>query len=202
MNNNNRVNDRVITANEISLANVDYATAVQVLRECGNVVNLLIKRRVFLPPPSEVKVTLTKNKKKDDFGIVLGCRIYVKEIKDKTLSEPKGDATCLQEGDVILKVWIIPMNYALVYLPLFMSSHTEPEVSCLFFWCHTSSHTPFDRLILRLWNKNWGRNWIKKLVKDDVLHSCFWVWFKWRTGDKNHEKKVAAPLLLITLITE
>lgn len=27
-----------------------------------------------------MKVTLTKNKKKDDFGIQLGCKIYIKEL--------------------------------------------------------------------------------------------------------------------------
>lgn len=61
-----QVNDRVVSANGMSLENVEYATAVQVLRECGPQVNLLVKRRVFLPPPSDLlKVTLTKNKKKD-----------------------------------------------------------------------------------------------------------------------------------------
>lgn len=67
----NRVNDRVISANGISLENVDYTTAVQVLRECGNTVNLLIKRRVLLSTNNNnnnndlLKVTLTKGKKKD-----------------------------------------------------------------------------------------------------------------------------------------
>lgn len=55
----------MITANGISLENVDYNTAVQVLRECGNTVNLLIKRRAQLPNNDLLKVTLTKNKKKD-----------------------------------------------------------------------------------------------------------------------------------------
>lgn len=127
-----RVNDRIISVNGISLENVDYATAVQVLRDSGNTVTLLVKRRVHnlvgMLPPSNIadvhsvhnsshqhsnslissnglvgtpttvsaataagpivigsglpapstKVVLTKSSKKDDFGIVLGCRLFVK----------------------------------------------------------------------------------------------------------------------------
>lgn len=87
---------------------MDYPTAVQVLRECGNTVNLLVKRRIFRPPPSDIlRVALTKKNKKDDFGIVLGCRIYIKEITSRSLIEK--DAS-LQEGDVVLKVNIIINN--------------------------------------------------------------------------------------------
>lgn len=39
------MNDRIISANGISLENVEYATAVQVLRESGDTVSLLVKRR-------------------------------------------------------------------------------------------------------------------------------------------------------------
>ncbi|RWS16821.1 tight junction protein ZO-1-like protein [Dinothrombium tinctorium] len=95
------VNDRVISANGISLENVDYNTAVQVLRECGNTVNLLIKRRVLLPSSDLLKVTLTKSKRKDDFGIVLGCRLFIKEVTNKSLIEKDGS---LQEGDIVTKI--------------------------------------------------------------------------------------------------
>ncbi|KFM74781.1 Tight junction protein ZO-1, partial [Stegodyphus mimosarum] len=100
-----RINDRVISANGVSLESVDYATAVQVLRECGTTVNLVIKRRVVLPPntngPQTLKVTLTKSKKKDDFGIVLGCWIYIKEITNRSLLA-KDES--IQEGDIITKI--------------------------------------------------------------------------------------------------
>ena len=62
------INDRVISANSVSLEGVDYATAVQVLRDSGHSVNLVVKRRVVLPQPPEpqtVKVSLYKNKKKE-----------------------------------------------------------------------------------------------------------------------------------------
>lgn len=103
--------------NGISLDNVDYATAVQVLRDSGNTVTLVVKRRVpnlsmitaaaaasVIPSNSHnhqhsnslissnglaaastansqsqtMKIVLTKSSKKDDFGIVLGCRLFVK----------------------------------------------------------------------------------------------------------------------------
>lgn len=69
--------------NGISLQNVDYATAVQVLRDSGDTVTLVVKRRTAQhshshsasfngPPlaalgvnPLPAKVTLTKNSKKE-----------------------------------------------------------------------------------------------------------------------------------------
>lgn len=73
--------------NGISLQNVDYATAVQVLRDSGDTVVLVIKRRVAhhqhshslgsVPPlaalgvnPLPSKVTLTKNSKKEGQSFV------------------------------------------------------------------------------------------------------------------------------------
>lgn len=148
-----RVNDRIISVNGVSLENVEYATAVQVLRDSGNTVTLVVKRRVPnhslmhpLPganmhgmagpggggggggggigmsggPPGgpsagamgvgmpagvagmnshqhqhsisstglglganngsqqQIKVIVTKANKKDDFGIVLGCRLFIR----------------------------------------------------------------------------------------------------------------------------
>ena len=136
-----RINDRVISANNISLEGVDYATAVQVLRDSGQSVNLVVKRRLVLPPsannnqnsnqiPSNQQqqqqqtnnnnnnnnnlegtttissrsatlktVTLSKNnRKKDEFGLVLGCKIYIKEILHQSLADKDSD---VQEGDFI-----------------------------------------------------------------------------------------------------
>lgn len=109
-----RVNDRIISVNGVSLENVEYATAVQVLRDSGNTVTLVVKRRVpninMLNASNShshqhsnslisstggvggisvggqsgsgqqqpIKVVLSKSNKKDDFGIVLGCRLFVK----------------------------------------------------------------------------------------------------------------------------
>ncbi|KAG8191357.1 hypothetical protein JTE90_006102 [Oedothorax gibbosus] len=98
-----QINDRLVSANGISLENVDYPRAVQVLRECGNSVNLVIKRKASNSStnPSSVKVSLTKSRKKDDFGLVLGCRIYVKEFTNHSGVEKEGT---IQEGDIVLKI--------------------------------------------------------------------------------------------------
>ena len=135
-----RINDRVITANNNSLEGVDYATAVQVLRDSGQSVNLVVKRRLVLPPTvvpnnnntngvannansvssnpynhhqnqntntnltttqfnPNMKVTLMKsNKKKDDFGLVLGCKIYIKQIMNASLADKEDN---LSEGDIL-----------------------------------------------------------------------------------------------------
>ncbi|XP_066996452.2 tight junction protein ZO-3 isoform X2 [Anabrus simplex] len=101
-----QVNDRIISANGISLENVEYNTAVQVLRDSGNTVLLVVRRRVVLPAcpePQTIKLCLTKSKKKDDFGLVLGCKIYVREVASKLMVENK-DGGGLQEGDVLLKI--------------------------------------------------------------------------------------------------
>lgn len=50
----------MISANNTSLEGVDYATAIQVLRDSGQTVNLVVKRRVVLPNPiSEVQQMAT-----------------------------------------------------------------------------------------------------------------------------------------------
>ena len=123
-----RVGDLVLTANGISFENVDYSTAVRVLRDCGNEVHLMIKRPVAgqnglttagmmnntanttttmtttTTTGSDLfKVTLSKSKKKDDFGIQLGCRIFIKELSSRLLMD-RNENGGLQEGDVVLKI--------------------------------------------------------------------------------------------------
>ena len=46
-----------------------------------------------------MKVTLMKsNKKKDDFGLVLGCKIYIKQIMNASLADKEDN---LSEGDIL-----------------------------------------------------------------------------------------------------
>ncbi|XP_046804193.1 tight junction protein ZO-1-like isoform X4 [Lucilia cuprina] len=158
-----QVNDRIISVNGVSLENVEYATAVQVLRDSGNTVTLVVKRRVplnmntvvvsnnqhqhshsmsnvglnslpntngtamvvnptipntmsqpnslnssLIQPNGQtgqpIKVTLTKNSKKDDYGIVLGCRLFIKEISSKARDQLAANGYSLQEGDVITRI--------------------------------------------------------------------------------------------------
>lgn len=140
---NFRVNDRIISANGVTLENVEYATAVQVLRDSGNTVTLVVKRRVHqsgvLGSPmganmngnsfnqssminhqhshslssagligngsqQQIKVLLTKQSKKEDFGIVLGCRLFIKEISSKTRDQLQANGYSLQEGDIVTRI--------------------------------------------------------------------------------------------------
>ena len=77
---------------------------MKVLRDSGHSVNLVVKRRVVLPSPPEpqtLKVSLYKNKKKEDFGIVLGCKIYIKDIVNRSVADKDGN---LQDGDIVQKI--------------------------------------------------------------------------------------------------
>lgn len=143
-----QVNDRIISVDGISLENVEYATAVQVLRDSGCTVTLVVKRRVpnhslmqstggNVGMPSggvggnthqhqhqhslsstglglgalgnngsqqQIKVIVTKASKKDDFGIVLGCRLFIKEISSKTKDQLAANGYSLQEGDLVTRI--------------------------------------------------------------------------------------------------
>ncbi|ENN70596.1 hypothetical protein YQE_12771, partial [Dendroctonus ponderosae] len=118
------VNDRIISVNGISLQNVDYATAVQVLRDSGDTVTLVIKRRTLqlshghsasysgppplaalgVSPPPPSKVTITKSSKKEDFGIVLGCKLFIKEISSKTRDQLLNTNQSLDVGSFVTKI--------------------------------------------------------------------------------------------------
>ncbi|XP_076284512.1 tight junction protein ZO-3-like isoform X1 [Lasioglossum baleicum] len=93
-----QVNDRIISANGISLEGADYGAAIRVLRDSGSTVLLVVKRRAASNSSGtgnstlqSHRLTLTRNNKKDDFGIVLGCRLYVKEVTRENSGVKLGD---------------------------------------------------------------------------------------------------------------
>ncbi|XP_015112181.1 tight junction protein ZO-1 isoform X1 [Diachasma alloeum] len=93
-----QVNDRIISANGVSLEGADYGAAVRVLRDSGSTVLLVVKRRALgnspgspASTPQSHRLTLTRNNKKDDFGIVLGCRLYVREVTREGTGAKPGD---------------------------------------------------------------------------------------------------------------
>ncbi|XP_052785873.1 tight junction protein ZO-1-like isoform X7 [Mya arenaria] len=101
-----QINDRVLSVNGVALENVDHATAIGVLKESGGTVNLVIKRRIVLPASLEnetppLKITLAKRNRKDEYGLVLGCKYYIKEIVPNSLAAQEGG---LKEGDTVLKL--------------------------------------------------------------------------------------------------
>ncbi|KAK5971437.1 PDZ domain-containing protein, partial [Trichostrongylus colubriformis] len=65
----------------------------------------IVKRRVAMPimefEQRTLKFTLSKSRKKDDFGIVLGCKFYIKEIRNPKLAEKDPG---LREGDSVLRI--------------------------------------------------------------------------------------------------
>lgn len=68
-----------MSANGVSLEGVEYATAVQVLRDSGNTVQLTVRRRIVLPTspePQTIRVQISKSRKKD--GMYLFIYIYIR----------------------------------------------------------------------------------------------------------------------------
>lgn len=51
-----------------------------------------------------IKLVLTKSSKKEDFGIVLGCRLFVKEISSKARDQLLANGYTLQEGDIVTRI--------------------------------------------------------------------------------------------------
>ncbi|GMT28474.1 hypothetical protein PFISCL1PPCAC_19771 [Pristionchus fissidentatus] len=99
-----QLNDRILSANGISFDSIPYARAVEVIKHSQHI-NMIVKRRVPVPvmefEQRTLKFTLTKSRKKDDFGIVLGCKFYIKEIRNSKLAEKDPG---LREGDTVLRV--------------------------------------------------------------------------------------------------
>ncbi|XP_051169502.1 tight junction protein ZO-2 isoform X4 [Leptopilina boulardi] len=99
-----QVNDRIISANGVSLEGADYGAAVRVLRDSGSTVLLVVKRRASSNSPGSPgsmapqthRLTLTRSNKKDDFGIVLGCRLYVREVTR--------EGTGVKQGDILTRI--------------------------------------------------------------------------------------------------
>ncbi|CAI5439527.1 unnamed protein product [Caenorhabditis angaria] len=99
-----QVNDRILSGNNVSFENIDYSTAVDIIKNKDQI-NMIVKRRVAMPmlefEQRTLKFTLSKSRKKDDFGIVVGCKFYIKEIRNPKLAEKDPG---LREGDSVLRI--------------------------------------------------------------------------------------------------
>uniref|UniRef100_A0A915PNM0 Tight junction protein ZO-1 n=1 Tax=Setaria digitata TaxID=48799 RepID=A0A915PNM0_9BILA len=99
-----QVNDCILSANGVPLESADYAEAVRIMKESQQL-NMIVKRRVPVPlieyEQRTLKFTLSKSRKKEDFGIILGCKFYIKEITNRKLAEKDPG---LREGDTILRI--------------------------------------------------------------------------------------------------
>lgn len=52
----------------------------------------------------QIKVVINKASKKEDFGIVLGCRLFIKEISSRTREQLAANGYPIQEGDIVTRV--------------------------------------------------------------------------------------------------
>ncbi|XP_067941687.1 tight junction protein ZO-3-like isoform X2 [Watersipora subatra] len=99
-----QINDRVLSVNGVSFETVEHSEAIRLLKESGNQVELVVKRKLLVPNPQEfqpTKVVLQKRHKRDDYGIILGCKFYVKEVLPNSLAAFDG---AVKEGDTILRI--------------------------------------------------------------------------------------------------
>lgn len=88
--------------NSVSLENVDYSTAISVLKECGDTVHLIVRRKAS--PQSqcrEVTVLRTLENSHLPWGIVFGCKIFVSRILPDSIASKEQN---IHEGDVILSI--------------------------------------------------------------------------------------------------
>ena len=63
-----RINDRVLSVNGVSLEQVEHSDAIALLKDSGNQVELVIKRKILVPDPlasQPTKIVLQKRNKKD-----------------------------------------------------------------------------------------------------------------------------------------
>uniref|UniRef100_A0A1I8BIT7 PDZ domain-containing protein n=1 Tax=Meloidogyne hapla TaxID=6305 RepID=A0A1I8BIT7_MELHA len=99
-----QIGDRITSCNGYPLEHADYSSAIKVMKEAQQL-NMIVKRRVPVPfvefEQRTLKFTLSKSRKKDDFGIVLGCKFYIKEILNPKLAEKEPG---LKEGDSVLRI--------------------------------------------------------------------------------------------------
>ncbi|CAF0817936.1 unnamed protein product [Didymodactylos carnosus] len=101
-------NDQIISVNGYQVANMEHS-ALKLIRESTDFVNLVVRRRkhsVLVFDAEPTKLTLQKTKK-DEFGIVLGCRYYVKKIHQQSSIEKENLIT---EGDEIIKINETPID--------------------------------------------------------------------------------------------
>lgn len=104
-------NDEIINVNGHPVIRSMENTALKLIRESTDFVNLVIRRRktpvVVSDSQPPIKFVLNKTRKDEKFGLVLGCRYFIKRIHLNNNSEMLND---LHEGDEILKINETPVD--------------------------------------------------------------------------------------------
>jgi hypothetical protein len=76
-------------------------TQQNVQKSANNPMNTMLNTASTLSSLKPIKVTLNKKDKKDTFGIVLGCKYFIKDILPNSLAAAEAN---LRKGDVIVKL--------------------------------------------------------------------------------------------------
>ncbi|KAF6026040.1 TJP2 [Bugula neritina] len=96
--------DRIVSINGISMEDAKHCEAIALLRNSGNMADLLIKRKVHIPSPhkrQEKVVTLDGASASKGLDVELGCKFYVKSLKDSSPLTEDGE---VEAGDFIIKI--------------------------------------------------------------------------------------------------
>lgn len=126
-----QINDKILSVNGVNVENVEHEFVARLLKESKDFINLLIKRKIHLLNETrfnydllnddisnykKIKISLNRNslqqqqqhKTTNNYGIVLGCKYYIKDIIPQTLADSSSiDAKI---GDLILKINDIPIE--------------------------------------------------------------------------------------------
>ncbi|CAF4068271.1 unnamed protein product [Rotaria sp. Silwood2] len=97
-------NDQILSVNGHPVTRHMEHSALKLIRESTDFVNLIVRRRkhpvIVSDSQPPVKCILNKTRKDEKFGIVLGCRYFIKKIHYKNNDKYVN----LHEGDEVIKI--------------------------------------------------------------------------------------------------
>ncbi|XP_021563747.1 LOW QUALITY PROTEIN: tight junction protein ZO-3 [Carlito syrichta] len=85
--------DHIVMVNGVSVENVTSTFAIQILKTCTKMANIVLMR--------PVKSVLVRRTDSEEFGVKLGSQIFIKHISDSGLA---ARSRGLQEGDLVLQI--------------------------------------------------------------------------------------------------
>ncbi|CAF0716683.1 unnamed protein product [Adineta steineri] len=103
-------NDQIVNVNGHPVIRHMEHTALKLIRESTDFVNLVVRRRkhpvIVSDSEPPIKCILNKTRKEEKFGVILGCRYFIKKIQ-----HANNDMFAnLQEGDEVIKINETPVD--------------------------------------------------------------------------------------------
>ncbi|XP_013397105.1 glutamate receptor-interacting protein 1 [Lingula anatina] len=99
-----QINDRVISVNGSSFDHIDHSSAIGALENCGNTMDMVIRRLVVLSDAEEhaqASVAINEKNEREYYNIVLGSRFYIKEtICNRSVARDCGN----KEGKTVIRI--------------------------------------------------------------------------------------------------